>query len=180
MEILRGRLFGVASSAKCAAPLERHFERRRLQNSSLLSLHRFVASAKASDRFGAAALGKNAFRVAAIRTCSRCIGAGAGRHQRKCRSELLAGAHLPGAGGCGVRATRAIFSQLLARSPTSRGRPRPSSGSRRCYQRVSDSAGVASWRGRTSRDRKSTRLNSSHRTISYAVFCLKKKKKKTK
>src|SRR5437867_9509015 len=26
-------------------------------------------------------------------------------------------------------------------------------------------------------DRKSTRLNSSHRTISYAVFCLKKKKK---
>src|SRR6266540_5465462 len=30
------------------------------------------------------------------------------------------------------------------------------------------------------RDRKSTRLNSSHITISYAVFCLKKKKKKTK
>ena len=29
-------------------------------------------------------------------------------------------------------------------------------------------------------DRKSTRLNSSHRCISYAVFCLKKKTKKTK
>src|SRR5436305_12019050 len=29
-------------------------------------------------------------------------------------------------------------------------------------------------------DRKSTRLNSSHVRISYAVFCLKKKKKKTK
>src|SRR5207248_3904171 len=28
---------------------------------------------------------------------------------------------------------------------------------------------------RTRQDRKSTRLNSSHRTISYAVFCLKKK-----
>src|SRR5256885_12833610 len=28
------------------------------------------------------------------------------------------------------------------------------------------------------RDRKSTRLNSSHLVISYAVFCLKKKKKK--
>ena len=27
-------------------------------------------------------------------------------------------------------------------------------------------------------DRKSTRLNSSHKPISYAVFCLKKKKKK--
>src|SRR2546422_9043031 len=30
------------------------------------------------------------------------------------------------------------------------------------------------------RDRKSTRLNSSHGYISYAVFCLKKKKKKIK
>src|SRR5438477_8511831 len=30
------------------------------------------------------------------------------------------------------------------------------------------------------RDRKSTRLNSSHMSISYAVFCLKKKKKKIK
>src|SRR5947209_14288905 len=29
-------------------------------------------------------------------------------------------------------------------------------------------------------DRKSTRLNSSHANISYAVFCLKKKKKKEK
>src|SRR2546426_8890643 len=29
-------------------------------------------------------------------------------------------------------------------------------------------------------DRKSTRLNSSHLVISYAVFCLKKKKKKSK
>src|SRR2546427_10582014 len=32
--------------------------------------------------------------------------------------------------------------------------------------------------GTTLRDRKSTRLNSSHSQISYAVFCLKKKKKK--
>src|SRR3712207_6883479 len=30
---------------------------------------------------------------------------------------------------------------------------------------------------RSGRDRKSTRLNSSHANISYAVFCLKKKKK---
>src|SRR5205085_11246887 len=37
------------------------------------------------------------------------------------------------------------------------------------------------WRGRGAgeEDRKSTRLNSSHSQISYAVFCLKKKKKKT-
>src|SRR2546426_2914320 len=32
----------------------------------------------------------------------------------------------------------------------------------------------------TTRDRKSTRLNSSHLVISYAVFCLKKKKKSKK
>src|SRR5258708_16459035 len=31
----------------------------------------------------------------------------------------------------------------------------------------------------SARDRKSTRLNSSHQIISYAVFCLKKKKKHT-
>src|SRR3712207_7885362 len=31
-------------------------------------------------------------------------------------------------------------------------------------------------KGRLERDRKSTRLNSSHANISYAVFCLKKKK----
>src|SRR5258708_26750606 len=32
-------------------------------------------------------------------------------------------------------------------------------------------------RRRRKKDRKSTRLNSSHQIISYAVFCLKKKKK---
>src|SRR5437868_9820647 len=32
------------------------------------------------------------------------------------------------------------------------------------------------WPGIAPRDRKSTRLNSSHVSISYAVFCLKKKK----
>src|SRR5471030_3387291 len=43
---------------------------------------------------------------------------------------------------------------------------------------------ATSWPGagrrRVSRDRKSTRLNSSHLGISYAVFCLKKKKNKHK
>src|SRR5256885_9978730 len=38
----------------------------------------------------------------------------------------------------------------------------------------SDSGGRPGFTG----DRKSTRLNSSHLVISYAVFCLKKKKKK--
>src|SRR5437762_5115479 len=38
-------------------------------------------------------------------------------------------------------------------------------------KKISDHVGVLG-----TRDRKSTRLNSSHRCISYAVFCLKKKK----
>src|SRR5436309_4640966 len=37
---------------------------------------------------------------------------------------------------------------------------------------------VLQHRARAATDRKSTRLNSSHVKISYAVFCLKKKKKK--
>src|SRR2546429_1795345 len=41
------------------------------------------------------------------------------------------------------------------------------------------SRGVSGWRDRVSQDRKSTRLNSSHGYISYAVFCLKKKKNNT-
>src|SRR5207248_11298790 len=46
---------------------------------------------------------------------------------------------------------------------------------------VQDAAHVLlSYDGPPLRDRKSTRLNSSHRTISYAVFCLKKKKKSKK
>src|SRR5262245_63778097 len=52
------------------------------------------------------------------------------------------------------------------RSPTSR---MPRALSRRARPRVRE-ASIA--------DRKSTRLNSSHLGISYAVFCLKKKKKK--
>src|SRR5258708_13117015 len=52
----------------------------------------------------------------------------------------------------------------LFRSPSPpRGAPRPASA-------------APPWTGLFSRDRKSTRLNSSHQIISYAVFCLKKKK----
>src|SRR3712207_7049540 len=43
--------------------------------------------------------------------------------------------------------------------------------------RVEITGGAGS--GKTWQDRKSTRLNSSHANISYAVFCLKKKKKTT-
>src|SRR2546430_12680468 len=42
-----------------------------------------------------------------------------------------------------------------------------------CQQSTERHVRVSPWHG----DRKSTRLNSSHSQISYAVFCLKKKKK---
>src|SRR5689334_24755465 len=40
---------------------------------------------------------------------------------------------------------------------------------------VEQEAGLVAGRAVADRDRKSTRLNSSHSSISYAVFCLKKK-----
>src|SRR2546427_7228513 len=43
---------------------------------------------------------------------------------------------------------------------------------------VTVAATTVVWLAATFLDRKSTRLNSSHSQISYAVFCLKKKKKK--
>src|SRR5690606_39715368 len=64
-------------------------------------------------------------------------------------------------------------------------RPRPLRGKRRVSRRHRAALGLALPRlGRRggqpgpALDRKSTRLNSSHVKISYAVFCLKKKKKK--
>src|SRR5437879_8252622 len=50
-----------------------------------------------------------------------------------------------------------------------------------CCRHSTRPCGMSGSCSRTSRtDRKSTRLNSSHRCISYAVFCLKKKKKKNR
>src|SRR2546429_4381575 len=63
----------------------------------------------------------------------------------------------------------------LFRSP---GRPRAFRAVRHVPQPVADVvAGLTT--ERSGRDRKSTRLNSSHGYISYAVFCLKKKKNAT-
>src|SRR2546426_6439956 len=49
-------------------------------------------------------------------------------------------------------------------------------GAARLWQLFQDDAYVAVLSAITGKDRKSTRLNSSHLVISYAVFCLKKKK----
>src|SRR5690606_41087738 len=48
------------------------------------------------------------------------------------------------------------------------------------YNTINCPAGHHFYEGRWLQDRKSTRLNSSHVKISYAVFCLKKKNKNTK
>src|SRR5690349_23150809 len=63
---------------------------------------------------------------------------------------------------------RLAFGRALSRAPVAAGvPPRPA-------QRGGRSG------GRRAADRKSTRLNSSHVEISYAVFCLKKKKQNDK
>src|SRR5947199_8116398 len=69
--------------------------------------------------------------------------------------------HLGAAKGGVDIAERAVFPHLFRRAQQP--------GHRRAIQR-----------GCEAEDRKSTRLNSSHLGISYAVFCLKKKTKKTK
>src|SRR5437660_7149069 len=70
------------------------------------------------------------------------------------------------------RSTLFPYTTLFRSCTGSRAHPRgPDQGSRQ--PRRDD-------RDHPRRDRKSTRLNSSHVAISYAVFCLKKKKKKGK
>src|SRR2546422_8391277 len=67
----------------------------------------------------------------------------------------------------------------LFRSRTTRGSPAPRAGDFRPPAAAPPRTRPApSPPPRDARDRKSTRLNSSHGYISYAVFCLKKKKKK--
>src|SRR5438034_6834160 len=65
---------------------------------------------------------------------------------------------------------------VAGRGDQSRGRPRCQCRLNRCPERLR----VEGVRPLVENqiDRKSTRLNSSHTVISYAVFCLKKKKKK--
>src|SRR5437867_9971333 len=64
-------------------------------------------------------------------------------------------------------------SDLQAEIQSSASRPMPHVQASTC-SRITDRH--TSKRTTRQKDRKSTRLNSSHRTISYAVFCLKKKK----
>src|SRR2546426_9107853 len=88
--------------------------------------------------------------------------------RRPPRSTLFPYTTLFRSGGCG-RHQRGQRAPHLARpwiETASRGNLQDQQ--RPCVRRETDLEG----------DRKSTRLNSSHLVISYAVFCLKKKKKK--
>src|SRR5690606_41867711 len=71
---------------------------------------------------------------------------------------------LRSAAQCGAASRAGSQEQLLAVQGLNRY-PRPSRQ-------------VPNWYSRVRQDRKSTRLNSSHVKISYAVFCLKKRNKK--
>src|SRR5260221_10979088 len=75
-----------------------------------------------------------------------------------------------------VSALRLASSSWRRRSSSSR--LRASAASRSMCSR--DSRSLRRRASNARPDRKSTRLNSSHTVISYAVFCLKKKKKNTK
>src|SRR5437764_10631801 len=95
------------------------------------------------------------------------------------QTERVAGKHVARPGSCQTRHDHRI--NLMA--PVNAQRRLNNSSVRGCAVGIV-AAGhvhfdVAEAAFRKMRDRKSTRLNSSHRCISYAVFCLKKKKKIT-
>src|SRR5262245_65380291 len=69
----------------------------------------------------------------------------------------------------------ASISAWFRRSRSSAEHP----GNRARKQTTESGVGAVTSNAGSARDRKSTRLNSSHLGISYAVFCLKKKKKNT-
>src|SRR2546430_12347956 len=72
-----------------------------------------------------------------------------------------------------------IFFLMIRRPPRSTLFPYTTLFRSQCDRHATESArarGRAARRSHDSGDRKSTRLNSSHSQISYAVFCLKKKK----
>src|SRR5947208_7513615 len=73
--------------------------------------------------------------------------------------------------------SRPFFAAAIPRRPSSES---PCGDSARGGVRRAPTAAarIQEHDARAARDRKSTRLNSSHQIISYAVFCLKKKKRK--
>src|SRR5438477_3486376 len=79
---------------------------------------------------------------------------------------------------CSLHNPQSIFFIILRRPPRSTLFPYTTLFRSRRRRRPRRRPGVrhAGRQSKRPRDRKSTRLNSSHMSISYAVFCLKKKK----
>src|SRR2546430_11590333 len=75
-----------------------------------------------------------------------------------------------------IRCASAVI-QMKARAPTTGNSPYARLVSAACSRRRGSAIHDPSKQIPRALDRKSTRLNSSHSQISYAVFCLKKKKK---
>src|SRR5256885_5561620 len=82
---------------------------------------------------------------------------------------------------CSFLSGCSVFKIAVSHRGTSSGRRKnEKERSRRSRWRALHRARRAGSNRVRERDRKSTRLNSSHLVISYAVFCLKKKKMNTK
>src|SRR3712207_7461917 len=76
------------------------------------------------------------------------------------------------------RSAGQLAARLLAAAGGPGGGPVRAGRPRRVHRRAGERVPVGGGAGRAGlRDRKSTRLNSSHANISYAVFCLQKKKR---
>src|SRR5690606_39402220 len=95
------------------------------------------------------------FQVTGVQTCALPISAA---------RRPATGARSCGGTGAAAGATRAAAGSPAGTACPADARPRR------------DDRGEAACARRERQDRKSTRLNSSHVKISYAVFCLKKKK----
>src|SRR3712207_7003994 len=94
--------------------------------------------------------------------------------RRPPRSTLFPYTTLFRSDGLQLRVVRAVAGPGVRCPESDRARPAaPALGSADPYRRAGRPATAR-------QDRKSTRLNSSHANISYAVFCLKKKKQNTK
>src|SRR5207249_8759654 len=78
----------------------------------------------------------------------------------------------PGTDHAGIATQMVVERQLMERQEPGRRDMGRAKFLERVWQWKAESGGVI-----VNQDRKSTRLNSSHVSISYAVFCLKKKKK---
>src|SRR5215472_12150186 len=115
MEILRQRLLAMA---KRDQPFGKPGS---MSGPPLFAMRRFAEERQALAQLRLSSHGKNLLHVGAIRARSERLVASARRCGRKCRSQLLARADLPGVGGSCLRATRELLCQFVAHSPAACG-----------------------------------------------------------